>query len=64
MILGTTNKKIKIIINKDDQLEGKVREELVRVLKNHSNLRTRLKYIMAVHQEKVVATDLRINKDA
>lgn len=64
-MLGKIDKKqIKIITNGDDQLENEVREELVRVIKNNSNLRRRLKYIMAVHQEKIVATDLRVNKDA
>lgn len=54
--------KTKIITNGDNELKNSVREELLRAFEDPT-LRKRMRYILAVHQERTTIRSVEINKN-
>ena len=57
------NNKIKIITNGDDSIKHDVKRELELIINKDETFLQRFKYLLAVHNENLIAKDIRINRN-
>lgn len=56
-------KKVKLITNGDNEIKSDVKKELKYVIENDETFLKRFEYLLAVHNEKLIAKDLVVNKN-
>lgn len=56
-------KKVKLITNGDNEIKSDVKKELKHVIENDETFLKRFEYLLAVHNEKLIAKDLVVNKN-